>query len=840
MKEMEANLQTGEHEALLSNLAMLYFMSENTGFLQEYLKLAKYEQVVLSYLTSGMMLDIGFAKMLYNLQFHQPLCAAEGKSGKPTKVKDFNSAYTTFVCDYLSRYKRSYLADLIRKDFKGYQSAAEIGGEKEWPSGDSMITVRYWFFPGNKVLTLGGADKLNTFLFNQPNMKAQAERMGRRKGPFEDVDHSLNIPGVEENIEMINEHYDELAQMFPPLKELSNLVRVLAFFRWVRYYQSDVFDLGAFAKATDFGTPTPRTYPVYETVVALPNGSLMRAVGGVDMHSATQVDFNSGKIARFVAAKTLAGGSPTFTADTKKYVLAAGIIRSASPRAQTQAKVTRFDNQEVKVSKNGASVTFSHSTVGRLDWSWSSEPCGSGQNKSVVNVYKSGKSHRSVWQTGDKNTQNCTFIQAEAATNCQKSQGSSLKHLEQLKTNLTELAEANAHGEILWLLFSIPFKDAKMIAKNREHLYLFKTSPKHGDHYWLGARGQSGRYALNEIQEATARQWLAQPPGTPEKSASTKMAGLQLRSIVPTDSLIMTETGFRDDSLLNVDILGSRRYGKSLPEWRRMTTDSAVPTPWDKDSEPSIVLVPGVFERKKGDFSSNDLTSRDFLIESSANLRGKSDARTRHFAVLRNLPDELQPSPQPLGTYEQRCFIVDLLGFNPENQKRLLEFANRHADKVLIFSPEKKMPAALQGAQPVETIWLSALREREIRSRLENAQAKGWLNTTHRIRVFNANNPVFDLGNNLFVDLVQLRAVGAWPRVLNFDSLLSLIEKIAQAPAGKELDAQIAELVHGIQRDCRANPTPQRLQIARDLEGVLYSWEELRPLDQANLNWKNY
>jgi len=844
IKEMEENMQTGEEEALIANLAMLFFMSENTGFLQEYLNLNKNDQLTLAYLTSGIMLDEGFAKMLYELQFHQPLCYADRKI--PIVVNSFQDAYRQFVCRHLSKFSRTYLADLIRKELKGsfaYFSTSEPSIEEyeydESADLSEVQKIRYWFFPGNEVLTLASENQLNTFLFNRPNMKAQAENIETRNGPFESVDTIEYMPGITENLRLINDHYDELAEIFPTLKELNNLVRMLAFFRWIRYYQSNIFDLEAFANATDLGTPTPRTYPVYETVVALPNGALMRAIGGVDIHSATQIGFNPSKINGFIKAMYAAREKSSFVADGKTYIVNPIVSKTTG---MPEAHSAKFGNQHIDVS----TTRFSHSISGKLVWSSASETDVFLNEQSIFNLYAPDQSERLVYTLGDSLAKQFTFLYKDFTTKFDKQIVAPTVREQHLKDKLEELGASNAPADVLWSLFSIPFKDAKMTAAGQEHLYLYKIDSLKTVR-WLGKRDATGYYTIHEISEKEEQAWLNQVSERPNigNSSSTKFVGIRLSSTVPAANLIISDLGYRNDSLLQVEVWGSRHATKSIFEWRRMLADEAIPTYWEKDKQSNIILTPNVFERKKGDFISNDLTSRAFLIESIANLRyksWKSPATKNHYAFIREQPTNEQmaePVKVPWDKYAQRVFVIDTLGFNPESRKELLELVIAYPNSVFTFSPEK-MPALLQNEQNRELIWISGLSEEEIQNRLELAQLNGWLNSVHRIRVFNVNNSVFDLSNNLFVDLPQLRSIGAWSRILDFDSVLPLLKALIKSPAGKELDVRIAELVKEIQGEYGVTAPPYQQQIARNLQEALYSWEEIRPFDKSNLNWKNY
>lgn len=836
----------GSLRSLRAEIALLLFMSKEKGFIQDFATLNdEHDQMLIAFIASTI-LDPQYARMLDKLQFQQPLCS--DKDNNTTNINDFNTAFKKFTCGFLSKYKRPYLADIIRGEFSKYQSAAEIGSQEEiyqQRPKDSLVTVRYWFYPGQQVITLADSSNLNTFLFHKPNMEAKAERIETRLGPWAAPVLTLDMPGIQENLNLINNNYEDLSDVFPVMKELNNLVKMLAFFRWIRYYQSENFDLGAFVNAADYGTPTPRTYPVYETVVALPDGSLMRAIGGVDLHSATQVGFNSEKINGFISAMNYNKPNKNIYYNSKNYILSTALTSSISLKntVEQTKSITKEEQNIVITSSHEAYTSVAFNVNNQLKWSWTTTSNSLLERPfSVYSSFSDGKAERNVYQAGQttikkqKIEHEKTFLNSKLV----KQEDKQIQLQEQLILNLTELAEANAPEESIWALFSIPFEHARFTAKNGEHLFIFREDFE--NQYWIGKRNDAGQYTISKISKVMAESWMAQTSQNPpfSRTTQTKIISLQLTSTEPTDSILGTRLNHSDANLLNVHITGTKTCTHNLIEWRALTSNNTTPTFCDENEKNNFIFYPSVFERKKGKIQNFDLTNRSFLVDEISNLRGKTINKNLKFSFWSQLPfqndiDELLQEPWQMNT--NRFYIFDTLGFNPENKIVLLDLAAQYPQKIFIFSLSNA-PISIPDQNFNELIWLSCLQEKQTQTRLEIAQSYKLLQKVCRIRIFNVGNPVFDLGNNLFIEEPQLLRIGAWQRILDIETVLTLVKLLVESRE-QELDTQLALVVNDFKyKSHQGKATTSKLRLARKLEDALFSWEEIRSFKYSSSNWK--
>ncbi len=816
-------------ESTETALVILHFMMRDQGFTQAFLRLSAEDQETMTLLAYEMINQRGMTKMLNKLQFYQPLCESISK-----KKQLANSPFVKFVCDHLAKYERSYLADLIRAEIGAkFKTAAEIASTQDQDDdSEAVVTIRYWFFPSNEVLTLADESSLHTFLFNRPNMEAKAEKLGERRGPYEAIDYDEKLPGVQENLDIVNQYYDELSELFPELKELNNLVKMLAFFRWIKNYHADKFDLSAFAETPDMGTPTPRTYPVNETVVALPNGSLLRAVGGVDLHSQTQVGFDAEKMNKFMQQFERHQNGTEFDFEGKSFFIGKPIQKMTSYESGISELLTQQDKKiEIKEDVSARSFTFSQNN--RVQWSLSSSLNNLGKKISTLSTYNTDKTLRNIWLTSGFEQ---TWQISPTGSNMYAIRGNTLNAtatetaFTPLREHLNSLNVQNVPATLLWSVFSNPFDDARMLKKNDQILFSFQVNGK--TQHWYSPRTTSSAKNIRLFEEQEAAQFLKEPITiTQTSNPAIRVIGVQLSSLLPIDSLIMDEYAFRRDTLVSVKIWENGYKQLNIDGWRQATLPGKNPKfQWGNAATKQILLAPAVYENGKGLLGSYELTNWAFMVDAVSNLRARYAGTGKKFALIRELPSS-EWSMEIAATPQNRFFVVDTSNFAPHNRKQLLSLVQKFPTKVLILGTTPALPAHTGAA---EVVWITTLTERETREQLEkHAKLLGKIN---RLRVFNTNNPIYDLGDNLFVDCPSLNSVGAWSHIVDFDAFFVLLEKLAQLSTISTLDQHVNSIVQEVQKDYRNRPTPMRLRIARDLEEVRFSWELI---NLTKMDWRH-
>jgi len=811
-------------------MVFVNYLSENQNFAKAFLSMSKIDQLTLAYISSEALVNKEFARMISDLQYHHPMCST---ASIPNEVRSLRDAYVRFVCTHLSKTKRTYLAKLIRNtggkasDFK---TNIEIIFDKGLSLPDTARTIRYWFHPGNNVLFL--SKDYNTFIYNQPNMEARAEELNSRRGPYEAVEYNEDeLPGINENLRYVNKNYKELSSIFPTLKELNNVVKLLAFFRWIRYYHYVDFDLSEFSMAVNYGTPTERIYPIYETVVALPDGTMLRSVGGVDLHSNTQVSINQGKIDEFLGVYDTKNNQGRFTFEGHQF--------NTSAPLKTEPVLVSEDRTEFENDKGDQLITKTHAGTeesillknGQLQWSYSNyTDVFEDQILQFTNF--SGlhsKPFISTWSS-DGHLLELWKIQPEAGTiSIQKEKIRKSHNLGQfhalVKSKFSELLALGVSSEAIWKALSMDLENARMIKKEDEIVFSYRVEGEEHHLHYLPRAGIDGS-EIKSISSQTSSEWLAQ-----YDLFSRNVIGLQLESSVSTDNLYVDELGMKNDSLLSIKLYGQKQHSLSMFDWRKVLNDQfKLPV----NINESNIIGPVKAEYMKGSYKSYELTNRPFMVESITGLRALYGTNKR-FALTRST--EYIAHDEHLSnlwkTPSKRIFLVDQEGFSDHNIASFLYLADEYPDKFHLLPKGKtgvKVELDEQLGESLEVIWVSNLSQSEIQRKLEGKVAENILKNAERLRVLNLNNSVYDLGYNIFTKYPDLRLVGAHPVVIDFETVYPVVEQMLTSEA-QELDQQLSDITERIRKTYRAQPTPQRLRIARYLKDLNVSWEEVAPLN---------
>lgn len=826
---------------IASVFGLIYFMSENPGFAKEFLSMNQSDQRTLAFITASALMNPKFAKLLNKLQFYNPLCDCISCS-TPKVVYNVEDAFIRFVCSHLKNEERVYLAKLIKKELPWYETANDISSDI--PSeGDpnEVYTTRYWFFPGNEVLVVDSS--ISTFLFKHPNMIAKAERLDTRRGPYEPVEYNDEVPGVQENLKLVNENYDALSEIFPTLKELNNLIRMLSFFRWIRDYHPYKFDLSAFAEAVDYGTPTPRKYPVYETVIALPGGGLLRAVGGVDLHSNTQVRIDQEKIDNFLSAMVSVKDSKSFVFDNKTFeVLGEFTLSGGLERESTQ--VFQNGQKRLDVKENNGLLEIYFAEDGKLQWSLVNEVDPFESTMTVSTTYSKGERHRASRNASNTTeTEHWEISRSDSTlTTSKKLAGGEANDEATVEKNIdksfTEWLNMRLPFDAIWKLLSMRFDNARLVSKNG--MYLFSYFLEGAENNLLAREKEPNVWYTQSITTKESIHFL----NTLSVAMSNKninIRGIQLISTIPVDNLLISQDGFKHDSPLQVRLLNNKLSTYSISEWSALTRAIAS-TLFKNEKSDFVFFQPLLREKKKGSYESFELTNRPFLVETVANLNATHSGKGKRFGLL-NFPASGSLSINPEEIWEaprKRKYIFDLEGFSEPCRQQLFNIATSSPKNTVVFDKGTTIqPLPVSSDNPDEVIWITTLSEKEATERLEVASSKGWLKGVLRLRIFNVNNSVYSLGGNLFVENVNLQIIGAWQRIIDFETLLPLLQKMVLNDKSLELDKEIADHVASIRKEYKKNLTAMQLRIMRSFDDFLFVWEEASPPRGTDISsWK--
>lgn len=822
-------LYEGNDEGIIAQLAMIYFMSENKEFSGLFFQLDEDDQLILAYLTAYMIKDPDFFQFIENLQYYQPLCKG---SDLPEEVTSMQEAYIKFVCKHLSQYKRTYLADLVRTELKKinpsckYMTAEEIRDKYDLQMEKGWHTTRFWFYPGNEALQI--STDLNTFIFQQPQMEARAEKLDQRRGPFESVKYedSEAIPGVDQNLKIINKYYNDLSELFPTLKELSNVVRLLTFFRWIRYYHPDNFDLTAFINAVNYNTPTPRKYPLYETAIALPNGTMLRAKGGIDLHSCTNVRFNDQRTDSLRTSFSIATSSGNFNFESKKMKLS----KLFSPENANKASSIQYlceENNLILKSENGQYVSaYAHKDTLKTIVCRKENVFGEiavskvlVKNKSTVREEWINGAMTKEWKLETNNNFNYWTLTNTLHEKNMKS------NLENVKSHLMDALDAQLPFDVLWSDIASAYPNARLIQANDKIILSIATdSSKNSEITLCGTRNNTG-YIVNEITEDELNKTIKTIQNDQQIYPGCKVINLQ----ICRDKDDASETDVMEKGINYTVKLNSSKDTETydMNKWSNFIAGNynLKISLIEKEKNKKMFVMKSSYKIKtSGIYDFPEYAQREFMVKSCAALRSLYQKQNKDVVISRDFSGNGEKGFSISDFVPQKRFlIVDTSNFNDNQIGQIHELIKNNTGRGFIFNYSRFCPYKTE--PNCEVIWLTILSESEVQNYIEMALKAGWFKNIKRLRVMNIGNPIQDLGTFIFSE--DIKAVGAWPHYVDFETAFPLIENLFSSKSINQIDKQIALAIETIRSNYKKNPTPIKLQINRNLPELLKTWEEV-------------
>jgi len=132
-----------------------------------------------------------------------------------------------------------------RQQLPSFLSVAErdlAGGSRQ---ASEWAATRLWFYPDQAGVETDPDHQFAAII--RPQFTADSERSRKRfvqpEGP--DAALGLSSPGISESVSHFNAHYDEYANAFPELRELSTVARLMAIASWLKRANPDWLDLDA-------------------------------------------------------------------------------------------------------------------------------------------------------------------------------------------------------------------------------------------------------------------------------------------------------------------------------------------------------------------------------------------------------------------------------------------------------------------------------------------------------------------------------------------------------------------------------------------------------------------
>ena len=178
----------------------------------------------------------------------------------------------------------------LREALPAFRSHLERFAADPAAGGVLSQQTRLWFYPDAVDLTL--SDPGDIVAFRSVRMSAASERVGEGDVARQRGD---DPPWTRATVDAVNADYDALANAFPELRDLDQVVRLLALFTWLRLGEHDglpVPDLDALLAVELPEWPTPRRFPKLLAFNALPAAGAGGApdavftLGRADVHAA--------------------------------------------------------------------------------------------------------------------------------------------------------------------------------------------------------------------------------------------------------------------------------------------------------------------------------------------------------------------------------------------------------------------------------------------------------------------------------------------------------------------------------------------------------------------------
>ncbi|NIM00527.1 MAG: hypothetical protein GTN89_06565 [Acidobacteria bacterium] len=204
------------------------------------------------------------------------------------RLRDTSLGWVSLLCDV--RFKTFSMGlgieenrDLraeIRAQVPSFKTHVERFAADPASAGVSAQQTRLWFYPDRVDLTV--APQSDVLALRHVRMSAASERLANETfAPGE----GNEPPWTLATIAAINEHYDGLANVFPELADLDQVVRLLSFFTWLDQAARAgqlVPDLDALLAIDLPALPTPRTFPQMLSFNALPAAGSAAVVASFD------------------------------------------------------------------------------------------------------------------------------------------------------------------------------------------------------------------------------------------------------------------------------------------------------------------------------------------------------------------------------------------------------------------------------------------------------------------------------------------------------------------------------------------------------------------------------
>ncbi len=802
-------------DAIYAKISLIVFLSDHQELMGEFFKMSKEDRLIFSFLLSYLLVSPDFFQLVDQLQFHNPICNVSEQVDLAAPINSMESAFLKFVCKHLSEYDRVYLAELIRDQLGDeYKTAAEIrsdnrSGKRLEPG--KIHTTRYWFYPEFQVAQLH--PDLNTFLFHEPKLQARAEAINSRRGPYEAVGFSDPIPGVSENLDIVNRNYETLSEIFPTLKELNNLVRMLAFFRWIRDYQCDLFDMSAFEETGNYGTPTDRYYPVFQTVIPTQDGGLLKSIGGVDLHSKTQVAYAETRVNALRSQIPSEGKPSHFTFENNELWASDGLMIDLQQQKEVQKTITSRD-RSFTVKNDGFQSYLNSRTKDELKYTVTSDSEITNEWISRLTDYSEPGRLIDVFKNYALNS-SWTYEQSSGwnwALRDNKGSGETDSvYLADFSNWLEQIDFTGLSNEGIWLLTESFGRDMRMIDFGSSLLFSIKLGS--AEYHLLKSHDQVRSLSTEEAERYLLKKW-SYGPGTNGDNIT------QIRLIEePSYDMINQSNIIRVNPGMSPSYYTREAWDGQLKSYNLTTVNEASNT-----ARPIVISA----EQKvfaKGSYPREETSSRSLLAVSASHLGMKKQNGSGEVYLMRNSKgrglSQLN-SPPKVNT---RYVIVDESGFSHENKRRLKLAMNSTLNHQSFFFKSDSAPA--WDVKPEEIVWVTALSESEITSQISLAIEQGWLDNTSQLRVMNIGNAVMDLGEELFQKADALQMLSAWPHAVDIFTFMPLLESILADNGNEELDTQINLFITKSMRDNVQSPTPMKLRVNRQLPELARVWKEL-------------
>ena len=191
------------------------------------------------------------------------------------RLRDTSLGMVSLLCDM--RFKTFSLGlDLatgedvrarLRRTVPGFRSHLERFAADPGSAGVLGQQTRLWFYPDTVDLTV--SPESDVLVMRRVRMAAASERVEGETTTAVRGD----APWTRATVSHINRDYDGLAEHFPEMGDLDQVVRLLSLFTWLREAERDgraIPDLDALLAVEVPALPTPRTFPQMLAFNALP------------------------------------------------------------------------------------------------------------------------------------------------------------------------------------------------------------------------------------------------------------------------------------------------------------------------------------------------------------------------------------------------------------------------------------------------------------------------------------------------------------------------------------------------------------------------------------------